>query len=456
MPLADRVAARVASRAEVRRADPVTLEEFGALLGSQHGSVSHAGVSVTDQRALGLTAWWSGCRYLSEAVSGLPWHTYRGTQTSRERRSDALWLTRPDVDLPWAALVEHWMMSLLMRGNAYAYKIRGASGQVTGLRAVHPNRVRPGRASDGTKVFEVDNGGGHKVPLTSRELLHSPGLSYDGTAGLDPLRVHAEALGIAIASDEFAGRSFGQGSHGQAYISMPGTLKDGEADRIKAQWERFHRGVSNAHEFGVLGNGAEYKTISMTPEQVQLLETRTFGVLEQARILRIPPHKLYELSRATFSNIEHQNIDAATDSVRPWVRRIETWVNYDLDLLPARNFVEGQLEGLMRGDAASEAAAMAAAITGGWMTPQRAAQIKNLPAPDELDYYLRPLNNDVIRPGVPEQSKEDARKLAVAETVQKVYLGVGSVLTKDEARQIVNDAGGNLTGPGPTTGGATA
>ena len=229
-------------------------------------------------------------------------------------------------------------------------------------------------------------------------------------------------------------------------------MKPEEADRIKAQWEQFHRGVQNAHEFGVLGNGAEYKTISLTPDQVQLLETRTFNVLEMARVLRIPPHKLYELTRATFSNIEHQAIEATTDSVKPWVQRIETWVNYDLVLLPARNFIEAELEGLMRGDATSEAAAMSAAINGGWMTPQRAAQIKNLPAPDELDYYLRPLNMAVIRPGQPDPETEaaEARKRAVAETVQKVYLGVDKVITVDEARQIVNEAGGKLVGPGPT------
>lgn len=454
MRLADRVARRVAARGEITRADPVTLEEFGALLGAQGGTRSHAGVTVTEQRALGVTAWWSGVRYLSESVAGLPWHTFRGLQDARERRADPLWKRPPDIDTTWYGLVEHWCVSLLNRGNGFAYKLRNPVGQVTGLRAIHPARVRTGRASDGSKVFEVDNGRGERVALTTREILHIVGLSTDGTIGLDPLSVHAEALGIAIAADEYAGRSFGQGSHLQAYITLPGTLKEEEANRVKAQWERFHRGMANVGEFGVLGNGAEYHTVSLTPANLQLLESRTYGVLEIARILRIPPHKLYELTRVTFSNIEHQAIEATTDSVRPLVRRIEEAVNNDVDLMPGRNFVEAQLEGLMRGDAASEAAAMAAAITGGWMTPQQAARIKNLPAPDELDYYLRPLNMDVIRPGVPDVAKDDARKLTAAEAVQKVYLGVGSVLTKDEARQIVNDAGGNLTGTGPTEGAA--
>lgn len=404
--LAERVGAMQAMRRrDAVRADPTTLEEFGALLAGNGRNKSRSGVSVDSTRALGITAWWSGVRYITEQVSFLPWHTYRGNQQGRERRTDPLWLKAPDADTPWAALLEHWVMSLLHRGNAYAYKLRNDAGQVYGLRPIHPDRVRSGRAADGRKVFEVTNGD-QRLPMTTRELLHIPGLSYDGVDGLDVIHVHAESLGAAAAADEYAARSF-TGSHLRAYLSLPQPLDTDQATELLEEWRAFHMGVQSADGFGVLGNGAEYKTISLTPEQVQLLQTRTFNVGEIARILRIPPHKLYDLSRATFSNIEHQAIEAVTDSIRPWVQRIETWVNNDLDLLPARNFIEAELEGLLRGDAASEASAMAAAINGGWMTPKRAAEIKNLPAPDELDYYLRPLNMDVIRPGVGELPPDD-------------------------------------------------
>jgi HK97 family phage portal protein len=393
MGLADRVTAHV----DARRADPVTLEEFGYLVGRDGAGTTKAGVAVGAKRALGIPAWWSGCRYIAEQASFLPVATFRGRQTERVRRADASWLTQPDTETPWSALVEHWVMSLLHRGNAYAFKLRNPVGQVTGLRPVHPDRVRVGLASDGTKVFQVDNR--VDVGFTRREMLHIPGLSYDGCMGIDVIRAQAETLGSIAAAEEFAHRSFGQGSHLQAYISLPQPLTQPQADELKAQWERFHKGVQNAHEFGVLGNGAEYKTISLNPEQVQLLQTRQWGVVEVAQILRIPPHKLYDLSRATFSNIEHQSIEAVTDSIRPWIQRIETWVNFDLDLLPTRNFIEFNLEGLLRGDAGARAAFYNAGINGGWLTPQTAAQKENLPAPDELDYYQRPLNVSVIRPG---------------------------------------------------------
>lgn len=449
MGLADRVSARVH---EVRRADPVTLEEFGYLLGRDGGGgPTRAGVAVGPKRALAIPAWYSGCRYLAESVAFLPVHTFRGRSDARTRRADPPWLVQPDVETPWETLVEHWVMALLHRGNGYAWKIRNAAGQVTGLRPLHPDRVRVGTTPDGTKVFEIDR----EIPATRREVFHVPGLSYDGVLGIDVISQHAETLGRVAAADEYASRSFGSGSHLQAYLSVPQKLSDKEAAQLKAQWERFHRGMQNAHEFGVLGNGAEYRTISLTPEQQQLLETRKWGVIEVAQLLRVPPHKLYNLDRATFSNIEHQSIESVMDGIRPWVERIETHLAFDRDLLPLTNHVEFQLEGLLRGDTKTRYESYKLGIDAGWLSPAAAARLENQPAPDELDYYLRPLNMAVIRPGEPEPAEADeAKKLSVAEAVQKVYLGVGSVLTVDEARQIVNDAGGNLPVPAPELGGA--
>lgn len=439
------LADRVRARRDVVRADPVTMEEFGHLIAGGSNR-SRSGVSVTATRALGLPAWWSGVRYITEAVMFLPWHQFTGPVEGRVRVADPVWRRNPDIDTPWPVLLEHWVVSMLHRGNAYAFKIRDFEGRVVGLRPVHPDRVRTSRASDGTKVHEVKNGA-DVVPMTSRELLHIPGLSSDGTVGHDVLSVHAEALGIAAASDEFAARSF-TGSHLRAYLSLPQALTQDQADDLLEQWRAFHMGVQSADGFGVLGNGAEYKTVSLTPEQVQLLETRTFNVQEIARILRIPPHKLYELSRATFSNIEHQGIEAVVDSVRPWVERVETAINYDPDLNPSGTFTEANLEGLLRGDSASRAAFYAAGINGGWLMPQTVAQKENLPAPDELAYYQRPLNVSVIRPG--EGSVPDApTPREIAEIIQKAYLGVGKVITSDEARALANKAGAGLDPVGP-------
>ena len=375
--LAERVSAR--RDGEVERAEwPGWREAI-----SRSGSVrSSAGVNVTVDRALGVTAWYSGVRYLTDSVAGLPVHTYRDTLGgSRALRANPTWLVSPDDGVPRFSLIEHWMMSLLHRGNAYGYKVRDSLGRVVGLRPVHPDRVKVGRSDDGTKVFKIGD-----APYTSREILHVPGLSYDGVCGLDPINLHRGSIGVAAAADEFAGQFFTQGDHTRAYIAVPQMLTQDQATDLKDQWAKFHRGMAHAHELGVLGNGAEYRTVGLNPEQTQLLETRQFEVTEIARLLRIPPHKLYDLTRATFSNIEHQSIEAVVDSIRPWVVRIEAHVNNDPDLLPGRGqFVEFELEGLLRGDTATRYAAYSSAVGRPWMLGNEARRLENMAPLPELD-----------------------------------------------------------------------
>jgi HK97 family phage portal protein len=239
---------------------------------------------------------------------------------------------------------------------------------------------------------------------TSREVLHIPGLAFAGRFGINPVRNFSEALGTIAAADEYASRFFGSGSHMGGLISVPQVLKEGEREALRQEWDQFHAGLLNAHRTGVLSKGATYTRISLDAASAQLLETRNYGIDEVSRMLRIPPHKLYDLSRATFSNIEHQAIEAVTESIRPWVVRIEAAINSDPDLVQPGHYIEASLEGLLRGDSAARVAYINGGIQGGWMTPARGARLENLPAPPELEYYQRPLNVAVIREGQPEQT----------------------------------------------------
>lgn len=390
MGLVDRVGARASSIGVRRAADPVTMEEFGVLLSQQGGNPSLSGVRVTPTRALGITSWYSGVRYLSETLASLPCFTYRNSPTGRHRRADPPWRRSPDMDVPWGSLIEFQMMSMLHRGDGFSWKLRNDLGQVFGLRSLHPDRMRVGRHPDtGRKVFQVD--GGEQL-FTSRDILHIPGLSYDGLRGLDVIRYQTGALGTAAAADEYAARFFDAGSHLNQYVQLQDQLTRKQAIAKRAEFQAFHRGLQNAHELAVIGGGAELKTLGLDPHQQQLLETRQFGVTEVARILRIPPHKLYDLTRSTNNNIEHQSIEAVVDSIRPWVERIEEHINYDPDLLPAGNFIEFQLDGLLRGDMASRFEAYSKGIQFGFMNRNEPRRLENWDEMPELDAFLVPVN----------------------------------------------------------------
>ena len=392
MGLLDRISARTAAPAEVvRAADPVTLEEFGYLLGQGRGDSlrTKAGTVIGPKRALGIAAWYSGVRYLSETVAALPVRTFRDVNGERSRRNDPAWVKRPDIELPWFALVEFAMMSLLHKGNSYSFKIRNVMDQVVGLRELHPDRVTVGVAPDGRKRFLVDN---HEHVYTTREILHIPGLAYDGRIGLNPISISADVLGGVAASDDYSGRFFGQGTHMGGVISVKEPMTMAQAKDLRTEWETFHAGLTNAHRTGVLSMGSTYSPLALNAKDTQLIESRQYGVTEISRLLRLPPHKLYDLTRSTNNNIEHQSIEAITDGIQPWVERIEAFVNYDPDLLPAGNFIEFALEGRLRGDTQTRYAAYSSAVGAPWMVPNEARRLENLPPVDGGDELLSPLN----------------------------------------------------------------
>jgi HK97 family phage portal protein len=402
--LADRVRAKQAAPKDIVRADPVTLEEFGYLLGQERGvSVqTKAGVTIGPKRALGITAWYSGVRWIAEQIAGLPCPTYRDNPDGRQRRSDASWKRQPGPETPWFALIEFFLMSLLHKGNAYGFKQRSMSGQVQWLIPVHPDRVKVGQASDGSKVFEIDH-----VPYTSREILHIPGLSYDGVVGLNPIEYNAEALGVVAAANESAGRSFGAGSGVDAWVTVPKALTMEQADTLKAQWDKHHKGLVNAHELAILSGGAEYHTIGLNPEQSQLLESRKYGVTEVARMLRLTPQRLYDLERATFSNIEHQAIMDVQDGILPWCRRLEEWIRFDRDLTAPRTFHEFNVDGLLRGDFKTRMEGYQLAVQGGFETPEGVRDRENWPRIEGSNVLFQPLNMRTVGPDAVPLPEED-------------------------------------------------
>jgi len=396
MGFVDRVVAAM-PRPGIERYEAITMDEFAELVQGGNGTTSRSksGVSVSARRAMGNTGWKRGVTYLTEQIAGLPWHHYmRLPDDARERRAKQPWLAKPDVEQTWYGFIEYLMVAMLHSGNGFAFKLRNEAGQVVGLREIHPGRVTTGIAPDSTKRFLVDR---LDRVFTTRDILHVPGMCIDaGRFGFSPIGIMGDAIGSVLAGDEYASKFYASGAHMGGVITFPNELDAVALKRYRAEWQEFHEGLLAAHKTGVLGGGARYDRISLNAADAQLLEARTFGIDEVARMIGVPPHKLYELSRSTNNNIEHQGIEATTDSLRPWAQRIENAINADPDLVLADHYVEAELAGLMRGDSAAISASLTAGINGGWMTPHTAARIQNLPSPDELNYYLRPLNQAVI------------------------------------------------------------
>lgn len=377
---------------EGRRFDPVTLEEFGALIGRARGHAkSVAGPDITDQRALGLSGWYSGVRYLCEGVSFLPAKTTReAPDGTRQRRQNPIWLDRPEKDWTRQQLLESWMLSILHRGVLVGFKMRNRAGVVQGMRFIHPDRVRFD-VENNRKVFIVRTGrGSEEAKYTTRDIFSVLFMSIDGITPMSPITSHANTLGIVAAGDEYAGRFYSQGGHFDKYVQLTAPHKKEDVPAIKEMLREFHQGLENAHDMPVLSAAGDLKTIGLKAEDAQLIQSRQFGITEIARVLRIPPHKLYELSRSTFNNIEHQSIEAVMDSIRPWVERLEAGWNSDPDLVVAGNQTKLILEGLLRGDVKARGEWYQSAVTAGWMLLSEPRRFEDLPAVEGMDVYYRP------------------------------------------------------------------
>jgi HK97 family phage portal protein len=355
----------------------------------------NAGETMSERRALGLAAWYSGVRYLAESLAYLPVRALRGED---DYRTLPLWISKPESDpygrplMTWGRLVELWVVSLIHNGNGYGFKLRDPVGRVTGMRYLHPKRISNVAVEDGEKVFTVDvDGKGDKRKYSARDIFHLVGLSTNGVTGISAVEYHARNLGIATSADEFAGTYFDRGTLITSYIQLKEQTRK-PIEELRAEFEEFYSGIENANRGAVLSSAAEYKTVSLNARDAQVLEARQWSVLEIARILRVPPHKLYDLSRATFSNIEQQSIESVQDGPRVWAERFEEQISADPDLIAATTKIQFQLDALLRGDTAAEVSAIHSGIQDGYLSLADARQRRGLrPAPG-MDVVYRPAN----------------------------------------------------------------
>lgn len=414
---------------------------------------SASGIAVTETSALGMSAVYQAVNLIAGTSASLPLHAYRATGDEvRERvprtTQAAVLLANPHPDMTSYELWETVYAHLALWGNAYLRILRNQNGQIVELWPIHPSRVKAGRESEnGTKVYQVDGG---EEAFTDQKILHIPGFGYDGVCGVSPIRFARENIGLALAAEKYGASLFGNGSLASGILQTEQRLKDGDADRLKKRWRDKATGLDNAHDVVVLDTGAKFQQLSIPPDDAQFIESRRFQITEVARMYGIPPHMLMETDRSTSwgTGIEQQNIGFVTYTLRRWLIRVEQRVTR---LLATQGvFASYAVEGLLRGDSSERAQFYSQMFKLGVYSTNDIRRLENLAPVEGGDARYRELNLGelgVPDPGTDAPTEDDAA--TVAETVQKVYLGVGPVLTTDEAREIVNAAGGNLPIPKP-------
>jgi len=376
---------------------------------------SSSGKRVTERSAMQLTAVYCCVRILAEAIAGLPLQFYKyGPGGSKIKAVDHplyfLLHDEPNPEMTSFVFRETLMTHLLLWGNAYAQIIRNGKGEVTAIYPLMPDRMKVDRDEYGQLYYEYtvytgdDVAGRSKtdsafqiVRLSPHDVLHIPGLGFDGLAGYSPIAMAKNALGLAMATEEYGSAFFKNGAAPSAVLEHPGTLKD--PSRVRESWNATFGGSSNSGKIAVLEEGMKYTPISIAPEQAQFLETRKFQIDEIARIFRIPPHMIGDLERATFSNIEFQSIEFVKYTLDPWVNRWEQ--NLKRALLTKDEkmhyFFVLNVDGLMRGDYKSRMEGYAIGVNNGFMSPNDVRSLENMDKiPEEMGGDLYMVNGNMV------------------------------------------------------------
>ena len=364
---------------------------------------STSGKRVNERSAMQMTAVYSCVRILSEAVAGLPLHLYQYTdKSSKEKAVDNplyfLLHDEPNTEMTSFVFRETLMTHLLLWGNAYSQIIRNGKGEVVGLYPLMPDRMTVNRDEKGRLYYEYmvssDDAKTLKdgtVRLSPYDVLHIPGLGFDGLVGYSPIAMAKNAIGLAIAAEEYGSKFYANGATPSGILEYPGTVK--EPDKVRESWNAGFGGSSNAHKIAVLEEGMKYTPISISPNEAQFLETRKFQINEIARIFRVPPHMVGDLEKSSFSTIEQQSLEFVKYTLEPWLVRWEQAMQRSL--IPqddkSKYFIKLNVEGLLRGDYQSRMQGYATARRNGWMSANDIRELENLdriPAEDGGDLYL--------------------------------------------------------------------
>lgn len=369
---------------------------FAELIG---GNTTNSGQRVNGQTALSISTVWQAINVISGDVGQLPLQRFKRLEDdSRERSKDPVMEIKPNRMMTPIKLKETLQAHALVYGNGYAAIKRNPDGSVRSLTVLIPTTVTLFFNSQNNLRYRVTTNRGDETYIKEfkdTEILHIRGLGYDGQQGYSVVSLAAESMGIAKAAEKHGANYFKNFATPQGLLKMPGNMPKPEAiEQTKRDWKTLQSG-DNDHDIAVMYGGMEFQPLAFTNKDSQFLESREFQRTEIASWFNLPPHKVGDLSRATFTNIEEQNRDYLTTSLMYW---LVTWQEECTDKLLSDAqkkrgyYYEFNTAALLRGDTQSRFNSYASGINNGWLSRNEARKMENLDSIDGLDEYLLPLN----------------------------------------------------------------
>jgi len=360
------------------------------------GFATWAGTVVNQKNALEIGAAYACVRLLSDTISTLPVDTFIRRDGNRlPYRPRPAWVYEPEG--PGSSRIEYYkqiVVSMLLSHGAVVQILRNGTGEIVALQPIDPTRVDI-RRNPATRLREFVIDGGQAV-LPGEDVLYIPEMrrpgSLKGVSRVDELK---QTLGLAKALDEFASRYFSNGANTSGMIEFPGNLTQEQAKDLVDAFEAGHKGLKKAHRPGVLSGGAKFVKTGSDGEQAQMLQSRQFAVEEVARVFRCPPSMigLNTPGAMSYASVEHNAIQFTRYSLTPLIAAIEEAHNR---LLPGDVFLRVNMDGLLRGDSATQAQVFSTALQAGYMSVNEARGLMDLRPVDGGENPRVPLANIAV------------------------------------------------------------
>lgn len=355
------------------------------------GARSFAGPAVTERSAMAIGAVYACISLIAGAMSSLPLPIYERTADGRKRADHDLWWMlneQPCATMSAAVFWEYLAQSLLMHGDAFAQIIRASelSPKIIGFQPLHPlTQVTPFRTTDDRLGYDLTHSNGTRTQVSQDDMLHVPGLGFNGLRGLSPLREAAiQMFGMSLAADEYSARFFSNGARPDYVVTTPNSMKDDQVKLFRDSWMARYAGLGNAHIPAILTGGGDVKALSLNPEDAQLIETRNFNAADIARFYGVPGHMIGLTDKTTSwgTGIEQMSIGFVKYTLQRHLVKFEQEINRKC-FRTARYFAEFNTAGLERGDfkGRNEGYRIALGRAGepAWMTVNEIRKIENLP-----------------------------------------------------------------------------
>lgn len=355
------------------------------------GAPALAGVTVSEQTVLGIPAVWRSVELIAGSIAALPLHTIEEKPDGTRQRIPSF-LDDPGrvvglTSSQWKSVVTR---HLLIHGNAFLRHVYGGAGQVLGLQPIHPSAVAVDVDKDsGAITYKVSLANGSTAVYTSQTMTHIAGPSTDGIRGLSPLQVLKNTFGTTIAAERSAARLFGNGALMSAIVTPEDDLTDDQAIEVKGVLDRRMAGGEHAGEIAVINRKLKITQWSLSAEDAQWIQARSFQIEEICRVFGLSPIHLAQNEKQTSfgTGVESQNRALARYTLEPWTTGIQERLTW---LLPESRKAEFFYNALLEPDPETKIKMLVAQVGGPYRTINEARAIENLPPIEGGDVIASP------------------------------------------------------------------